>query len=64
MEYYDKSLEINSNNAIDWTGKGWTLYNLGEYKEAIECYDKALEIDSKFVLAWNNKAGALNKLGK
>jgi tetratricopeptide (TPR) repeat protein len=36
--------------------KGSALYNLGKYKEAIECYDNSLEIDPKYVDAWYNRA--------
>ena len=40
------------------------LYNLGKYKEVIDCYDKALEINPKYANAWDNKGSALHELGK
>ena len=39
-----------------------SLYNLGNYSQAIQYYDKALAIDPHFVLALNGKGWALYKL--
>ena len=43
--------------------KGWSLYSLGNYKEAIEYHDKVLAIDPYNVDAKNKKdyIQALNK---
>jgi len=64
IEYYDKALEIDTNDAGTWYNKGSALYNLGKYNETIEYYDKALEIDPNHAKAWNNKGATLADLGK
>ena len=47
IEYYDKALEIDPENAEALNNKGVALDDLGKYNEAIEYYDKVLEIDPK-----------------
>jgi len=38
LQYIEKSLELNTRNAIAWKLKGNILNYLGKYDEAIECY--------------------------
>ena len=45
------------------TEKGKSLYNLGNYREAIQYHDKALAIDPKNVAALTKEALALDSLG-
>ena len=49
---------------VEWNNKGYGLFQLGKFEEAIGCYDKALGINPGCVLAWNNKGRALEALGK
>jgi tetratricopeptide (TPR) repeat protein len=44
--------------------KGFSLGELHNYKEAIDCYDKVLDIDPNNVVALNNKGVSLNGLAK
>jgi tetratricopeptide (TPR) repeat protein len=44
--------------------KGFSLYCLAKYHDAIDWYDRILTLDSKISLVWTNKGNALNKLGK
>ena len=37
-------------------------YNMGNYKEAMECYDRAIEINPNDAAAWYNKGNALGIL--
>ncbi|MHC1610587.1 MAG: tetratricopeptide repeat protein [Candidatus Methanospirareceae archaeon] len=62
MEYYSKCLELDPKDVDAWNNKGFALYDLGRYEEAIRCYDKALEIDPRHERAKNNKKLAEEKL--
>ena len=44
VEYYNKVLEIEPENAKAWNNKGIALSKLEKYEEAIECFDKSLSI--------------------
>lgn len=74
IEYYDKIIEIEPNNADAEVNKGLALNELvnkgvylsyfGQPKEAITYYDKALAIDGNYTDALNNKAFALANLDR
>ena len=53
--FISKILEENPRDVALWNVKGFMLYELGRYEEALECFDKILEIDPKFVIAWYYK---------
>ena len=61
---YDKTIEIDSTDAIAWYNKGNELNSLGKQEEALSCFDKALGINPNYAEAWNNKGLALGKLGR
>ncbi|WP_222424843.1 tetratricopeptide repeat protein [Candidatus Nitrosocosmicus arcticus] len=62
VEYYDKLLSVtNDNTTLHSIGN--SLFDLGNYSEAIKAYDKVLEIDPNDVYALANKAISLKKLG-
>ena len=44
--------------------KGYALYSLNRYEDAMKCYDHILEIDYLDTVAHNNKAFCLYKLNK
>lgn len=60
LQCCEKSIKLNSNNALAWNTKGNALYKLGRYEEAIFCYNQAIEIEPLFVRAWHNKKLALD----
>jgi len=62
--YYDKVLELDSNDRGALLHKGVLNYDWGNYWDAIYYYDKILEIDSNDQFALNNKANALKMLDK
>ncbi|WP_321416509.1 tetratricopeptide repeat protein [uncultured Methanomethylovorans sp.] len=64
IEYFNRSLDANPQNADAWYNKGNALYDLGRKEEAIKCYDKALEINPKKDAAWYNKGVVLYDLGR
>ncbi len=45
ITYFDRSLSLNSNNALAWTNKAAAIYNLKNYEQALECSDNALSSD-------------------
>jgi tetratricopeptide (TPR) repeat protein len=47
IDYYEKALQIDPDNAYVLFSKGEALGKLGKYEEAIKYYDKALEINPK-----------------
>ncbi len=47
IKYYNKIIEINSNEFKAWRGKGLAFSALEKEDEAIICFDKALEIKLK-----------------
>jgi tetratricopeptide (TPR) repeat protein len=49
-------------NSQSWYNKGFDLYNLGRFEEAIEYFNKALELNSEFSNAWTAKGSSLNSL--
>ena len=64
VQYFDKDIEINPQDAVAWNNKGVALDDLGRYEEAIAAYDRAIEINSQLAEAWNNKGNALSGLGR
>ena len=56
--------EVEELSAVKWFSKGFALYELGRYEEAIECYDKAIELDPDYADAWKHKGDALYELGR
>ena len=45
-----------------WNNKGYALYKLERYEEAIGCYDKAIELNPNEPTYWNNKGYVLYSL--
>ena len=75
IEYLDKAIEIDPNNANAWGVKGNAVSKLAVieknesrrkrmYEESIECYDKAIELDPKMSGALLGKGLTLALLGK
>jgi len=64
LEYFDKVIAINPNNAVAWYNKGVALDELKRYDEAIIAYDKAIAINPNDAKAWFNKGVTLVKLSR
>jgi tetratricopeptide (TPR) repeat protein len=60
LDCCDKSLAINSENALTWYTQGNALYMLKRYDEAIVCYNQAIEMDPFLAKAWYNKKLAVD----
>ena len=63
IDFFDISLQLESNNCITWNNKGLALAREGKYDEALICYEKALEIDPDDYVYLNNKGNALYNKG-
>jgi tetratricopeptide (TPR) repeat protein len=47
-----------------WNNKGYALYNLGKYPDALKSYDTALSIDQNYTPSLVNKGDTLYKMGR
>lgn len=61
---FDKSIEINPDDADIWSYKGSALYTLGRYEEALDAFDKSLEINPKNENVWSFKGSTLYMLDR
>jgi len=50
MEYYDRAIKMDPNNAYAWYNKGNALYASGKYNEAMEYYDRAIKMDPSYAM--------------
>jgi len=64
LDCYNKSIELDPQNASAWNLKGYALDRQGKHDEAIKAYDRAIEIDPQYVNAWYKKGAALYEQGK
>jgi tetratricopeptide (TPR) repeat protein len=64
VEYYDKAIAINPNNADAWLNRGYSLARLDRHAEAIAAFDRAIAINPNDANAWVNRGNSLcdNKL--
>jgi tetratricopeptide (TPR) repeat protein len=63
IDFFDISLQLESENCITWNNKGLALARDGKYDEALICYEKALQIDPDDYVYLNNKGNALYNKG-
>jgi tetratricopeptide (TPR) repeat protein len=61
---FDRALEINSQNDLNWLCRAATLAHLGKHEEAIISYDRSLEINPDSDLAWLSRGETLTELGR
>ena len=62
LEFYNKSLEIESHNILALNNKSILLIKLKQYDEALSNINKVLEIDENNICAIENKEKVLNEL--
>lgn len=55
---------MNPNNQEAYNNKGFSLYSLDKFGEAIKCYDKVIELNPNYSAMYGNKAGILCKINK
>lgn len=64
LEYLDKAVKIDPENAKLWVDRGNLLFSAGRFVESIQCYDKAMDYDPKDHLSPYNKALALTEINQ
>lgn len=64
MDYYKKSLNMDTEDVHCLNNIGYSLTELGKYDEAITQLDKAIELNKTFAYAFNNRGLAKIKTGK
>jgi tetratricopeptide (TPR) repeat protein len=62
LNYYDKALKLESDNANVWFINGYVLDSLGRYDKALTCFEKSIELDPKDYMIWIIKGSTLNSL--
>ena len=62
VEYYEKALAIDGENALILSSKGSALLRLSMWSRALECFDRALEFEPEQALAIGGKGLALSYL--
>jgi tetratricopeptide (TPR) repeat protein len=53
VQSYDAAIKLDSDNAIAWRSKGYSLVKLHNDSAAMICYQKALEINPDDPITWN-----------
>ena len=54
VDYYKKSIEIDSNYIKAHENLGITFYKLGEFQKAIRCHEKAIQLNPNNLNSYNN----------
>jgi tetratricopeptide (TPR) repeat protein len=63
LQFFDRALEIDSENYLAWANKGLILKTLEKVEEALLCYNRALRINPEYITVWYNKGVLLGSLG-
>lgn len=62
LNTYEQAVEIRSDYADAWNGKGKAFYELKKYQEALIAYDKSIQLQPIFFEAWRGRGFTLAKL--
>jgi tetratricopeptide (TPR) repeat protein len=62
IEYFDKAIKIEPQNAFAWGDRALILDKQGKMDEALESFSKSVAIDSKNAITWHNKGLTLLRL--
>jgi tetratricopeptide (TPR) repeat protein len=64
IEYLNKAIQLQPNNADIYNKRGTAYYNLGDYQRTVEDDSEAIRLSPGYADAFNNRAGAYVKLEK
>jgi tetratricopeptide (TPR) repeat protein len=59
-----EGLIVYQNDARLWDNKGYALFRLGRYQDAVAAFDQALAIDKTSTKYWNHKGDVLFEAGR
>jgi len=62
IEYYNRAIELNPENAKAYNNRGLAYMNLEEYEKAISDYNKAIELNPEDADVYNNRGDAYRNL--
>lgn len=64
LEFIEKAVNINDENADSWNAYGAMLAQVGKHEEAVEKFNKAVELDPNFHETLSNLGNSLWELGR
>ena len=64
IKLYDKAVQLNTNNALAYFGRGNAYYSLKQYELAIQNYNKAININPDLYQAYHNRGIVYGTLGQ
>lgn len=64
LESYERALQLQPNFADAWTGKGRSLYELGNARAALSALTQAVQLNPNLADAWHWRGAALLDLGQ
>ena len=62
LQAYERSIQLDANSAVAYSGKGDALYYLKRYQDALLAYERAIELHPNFAAAQNGKSWTLWQL--
>jgi len=64
IDLFNADNQLAENITDTWYNRGYILYNLGRYEEAVASFDKVIEIKPDYHEAWYNRGYILYELGR
>ena len=64
LDAFEQALDLDSEDARAWNGKGNALLLLNRYGEALNAFERSLDLNPEFSPAWNGKGSALRNLNR
>lgn len=64
IDYYDRVIELNPNDARAYSNRGLAKSNLRQHREAIGDFNKAIELDPNDAIDYSNRGDVKGELGQ
>lgn len=64
LEYINKAIKLDPNNANAYSGRGITYTDLGKYKQALKDHNQSINLKPNEAYAYNNRGDTYFKLGE